>query len=85
VVIHAADETVVVCLLTSNRKRVTVPGNVALDAGEGNLSRLSIVEVSKVFTVTRSQLGEYIGRLSERRIEQVLAGIRFVQTSFLER
>jgi len=78
-------DTVVVCLLTSNRQRVTMPGNVLLEAGEGNLTRLSVVEVSKVFPVARSRLGDSIGTLSEQRIEQILAGMRFVQTSFFER
>jgi mRNA interferase MazF len=71
--------TVVVCGLTSNRKRGNLPGNVLLDAGEANLTRPSVVEVSKVTSIAKTQLGEYIGTLSPARVEQILAGMRFLQ------
>jgi mRNA interferase MazF len=77
-------ETVVVCALTSNMNKVSVPGNVLLDAGEADLTRQSVVEVTKVSTVTKSQLGAYIGRLSAKRIEQIRAGMRLVQASYWE-
>ena len=71
--------TVVVCALTTNLKRAKAPGNVLLEAGEGNLPRQSIVVVSRVSTVDKKQLGEYIGSLSRQRIDQILAGMRFLQ------
>ena len=77
---HSRISTVVACALTSNIRRVTMPGNVLLEAGEANLPRQSVVEVSKVVTLDKFQLGEYIGTLSERRIQQILAGMRFVQS-----
>lgn len=80
---HSRILTVTACALTSNIQRVSLPGNVLLEAGEANLSRPSVVEVAKVSTVDITQLGEYIGTLSERRIEQILAGMRFIQTAFL--
>lgn len=67
--------TVIVCALTSNLKRAQAPGNVLLEAGEGNLPKPSVVLVSQVFTVDKSQLGEFIGRVSERRVKQILAGL----------
>ena len=82
---HSRLTTVVACALTSNIARVSIPGNLLLEAGEGNLPRQSVVEVSKVSTVEKDQLGEYIGSLSEARIKQILAAMQFVQTSFLDR
>ena len=82
---HSRLNMVVVCALTSNIKRVTIPGNVLLEAGEANLPRQSVVEVSKVSTVEKSQLGEYIGSLTHQRINQILEGIRFQQVSFFAR
>lgn len=70
---------VTVCALTSNLKRAKEPGNVLLNEGEANLSRQSVVVVSRVFTVEKTHLGEYIGMLAEQRIDQVLAGMRFLQ------
>lgn len=77
--------TVVVCALTSNLKRAQEPGNVLLDLGEGNLPRQSVLVVSQVSSVDKTALGEYIGTLSDRRVEQVLAGMRFQQASFFDR
>ncbi len=71
--------TVVVCALTTNSKRANALGNVLLDVGEANLPRQSIVVVSQISTVDKSQLGEYIGSLNEQRINQILAGMRFLQ------
>ncbi len=85
VVIHADSESVTVCALTSNLNKVTMPGNLLLEIAEGNLSRQSVVEVSKVLTVPQEQVGEYIGTLSQARVKQIFAGIRFVQTSFFSR
>lgn len=72
-------DKVVACELTSNLKRAKEPGNVLLDEGEANLPRQSVVMVSQVSTVEKTQLGEYIGTLKEQRIDQILAGIRFLQ------
>ncbi|MCP3140352.1 type II toxin-antitoxin system PemK/MazF family toxin [Pyxidicoccus xibeiensis] len=77
--------SVVVCALTSNLKRANEPGNVLLDEGEGNLSRRSVVVVSQVSAVDKTQLGAYIGALSEQRVQQILAGMRFQQVSFFDR
>ena len=67
--------TVIVCALTSNMQRAQSPGNVLLDKGEGNLPKRSVVLVSQVFTVDKLQLVEYIGKLSERRVKEILDGI----------
>jgi len=82
---HSRINTVVACALTSNIKRANTPGNVLLDVGEANLPEQSVVEVSKVSTVDKTRLGEYIGSLTERRTNQILAGMRFLQASFFAR
>lgn len=74
--------TVVVCALTSNLNRRTEPGNVLLEPGEANLPKQSVVVVSQVEAVEKSQLGAYIGSLSAQRIAQIFAGMRFQQRSF---
>ena len=72
-------DTVVVCTLTTNMKRAKAAGNVLLEIGEANLTKQSIVVVSQVSTVNKTQLGEYIGSLNEERINQILAGMKFLQ------
>ena len=71
-------QTVVVCALTSNLRRAKAPGNVLLELGEGNLSKESVVVVTQLFTVDKTQLGEYIGNLSHKRVNQIVEGIRLV-------
>ena len=71
--------TVVVCALTTNIKRAKAPGNVLLEVGEANLLKRSVVIVSQVSTVNKIQLGEYIGTITMERINQILAGMQFLQ------
>jgi hypothetical protein len=37
------------------------------------------VVVSQLSTVDKADLGDYIGSLDERRVSQILAGMRFLQ------
>jgi mRNA interferase MazF len=77
---HSRVNSVVVCALTTNLKMAALPGNVLLDTNEANLEKSSVVVVSKISTVEKSKLGDYVGSLDSRRIKQILAGIRFLQT-----
>lgn len=70
--------TVVVCVITSNLKRATAPGNVLLDEGEGNLPQRSVVNVTQIFTVDKNDLQEKIGALSSPRVREILAGVQLV-------
>lgn len=71
-------KTVVVCPLTSNLKRAEAPGNVLLEKDEANLPKQSVVNVSQIFTVDKTQLDEYIGALPPKRIREILDGINLV-------
>jgi len=78
---HSRIATVVVCSLSSNLKRASEPGVILLDAGEGGLERQSVVIASQVSSVRKDRLGERIGALSSHRVDQVIAALRFLQTS----
>jgi mRNA interferase MazF len=82
---HSRITSVVVCALTSNLRRANEPGNVLLEVGEGNLPRQSVVVVSQVSSVGKARLGGWTGSLSDARVEQILAGLRFQQVSFFGR
>ncbi|MCU0567131.1 MAG: type II toxin-antitoxin system PemK/MazF family toxin [Oculatellaceae cyanobacterium Prado106] len=71
-------KTVIVCALTSNLRRSAGQGNVLLEGGEANLPDQSVVNVSQIFTVDKAALIEKIGRLSQERIRQILAGIALI-------
>jgi len=76
---HSRIDSLVVCALTTNIKQAKSPGNVLLEQGEANLLKQSVVVVSKITVIKKTQLGEYVGSLTNQRIDQVLAGIRFLQ------
>ncbi len=69
---------VVVCALTSNLKRAAAPGNVLLKEGEANLPKGSVVNISQVFTVNKSDLSDKTGTLPKERLYQILEGIRLL-------
>jgi len=70
--------TVVVCALTSNLKRAAAPGNVLLKKGEANLKKDSVVNISQLVTVNKSDLVERIGTLSPARVRQVIDGVKLL-------
>lgn len=70
--------TVVVCALTSNLKRAKAPGNVLLQEGEGNLKKASVVNISQIITVNKSDLVEKIGSLSNVTIEKIIEGVKLL-------
>ena len=70
--------TVVVCALTSNIKRADAPGNVLLQKGEANLPQKSVVNISQVFTVNKSELVDKIGHVSQKRLLEILDGIQLL-------
>ncbi len=77
---HSKINTVIICMLTSDLKRAQMSSNVLLEKGEANLPKASMVNVSQLLTVDKTQLGEYIGTVSKKRIYQILDGVE----SFLE-
>lgn len=73
--------TVVVMALSSNLNKANEPGNVLLDVGEAGLPKQSVVVVSQISSVPKSSLGSRVGKLADARVEQSLAGLRFLQRS----
>ena len=70
--------TVVVCALTSNVKRAQAPGNVLLKKGEATLPKKSVINISQVYTVNKSDLVEKIGKVSAKRFNEILEGIKLL-------
>jgi mRNA interferase MazF len=70
--------TILVCGLTTNLRRANAPGNVLLDENEADLPKQSVVIVSQLLTVDKSELIDKIGTLSKERIEQILEGIKLL-------
>ena len=67
--------TVVVCALTSNLNRGRAPGNVFLQKGEGDIKKDSVVNITQIVTVNKSDLVERIGSLSQARVTEIIEGV----------
>lgn len=70
--------TALACALTTNLRRAKAPGNVSLNEDEADLSKQSMVVVSQVLTIGKSELGEKIGTLSKDRIGEIIDGIKLL-------
>ncbi len=65
----------VVCPITSNLARGEARGNVLLEQGEGNLQRPSVVNVSQVVSVDKSELSERVGHLPVVKVDAIRRGL----------
>jgi mRNA interferase MazF len=70
--------TVLACALTTNLRRAKAPGNVLLSENEAELPKQSVIVISQVLTVDKSELTDKIGTLSKERINQILEGINLI-------
>ncbi len=64
--------------LTTNLRRAKAPGNVLLDETEADLPKQSVVVVSQVLTIDKSELIDKIGVLSNERVYDILEGIKLL-------
>jgi len=70
--------SLVVAIITTSLRLGEMPGNVALSERVSGLREKSVVNVSQIFTLDRNDLLEYVGTLSERKMEQIDEGLRLV-------
>jgi len=70
--------TVVCVPLTSNLRWSRAPGNVYLETAATGLPKDAVANVSQVVALDRSVLDERAGKLSDREVALVLAGIDVV-------
>jgi len=70
--------TVVVCSLTSNIKLASAPGNVLLEKGEANITKASVVNISQIATINKTDLKEKIGQLPKEKIDKIIDGIDYL-------
>jgi len=75
---QSAIRTVLVCALTTNVRLARARGNVLLELSEAQMPLQSVVNVSQVYTVDKSELTDetYIGTLSLERMDQIITGLQ---------
>lgn len=70
--------TIIGAVITSNLDLAEMPGNVLIKKNQTELSKDSVVNATQIVTVDKSELLEYVGTLSERKMEQIENGLRLV-------
>lgn len=70
--------TVVCVPLTSNLAWATAPGNTLLSAKATGLPKDSLANASQLFAIDRSFLGTRVGKVTPKRLEQILVSIDVV-------
>lgn len=69
----------VVCIpLTSNLNWAEAPGNVRLSARASGLSKDSVAVLPHIIAIDRSALVQRVGRLPQRAMEMIFAGLDVV-------
>jgi mRNA interferase MazF len=70
--------TVVAAVITSNTALATVPGNVFVPAAASGLPRDSVVNVTAIVTLDKSDLDDETGQLPASLMDEVDRGLRRV-------
>ncbi|HVO17607.1 MAG TPA: type II toxin-antitoxin system PemK/MazF family toxin [Anaeromyxobacter sp.] len=70
--------TVVCAPLTSNLNWAEAPGNVNLPARSTGLTKDSVANLSQIVTLDRDVITERVGRISQKQLELVFAGLDLV-------
>jgi mRNA interferase MazF len=69
---------VIAVTITSNIRLADAPGNVKLALGKSGLSRDSVANVSQIITIDKQFLGEKVGQINHRTMQQIDEGIKLV-------
>jgi mRNA interferase MazF len=70
--------TVIAAVITSNTALTTMPGNVFLPSAISGLPRDSVVNVTALVTLNKSDLDEKSGQISDGILDEVNRGLRVV-------
>ena len=71
-------ETFIGVVITTNLRLSKMPGNVLLEPKQSGLPEISVVNVTQIVIANKTDLLEFVGMLSERKMEQVEKGLRLV-------
>jgi mRNA interferase MazF len=73
---RSAIKTVTVAAITSSLRLAAAPGNVALASGSAGIDRDSVINMSQVVTLDKSNLTKRLGNLDGLKMDQVDASLR---------
>lgn len=67
--------SVIVVISTTNLRLANIPGNVLIEGGTGGLRENSVINVTQVFTLDKSDLIEQLGTLPPDKLAKMDAGL----------
>ncbi len=70
--------TVICLVITSNLKLADAPGNLLIKSQESNLSKDSVINVSRIITLDKSILSDCTGAIHEKTMKKVEIGVKLV-------
>jgi mRNA interferase MazF len=70
--------TVVIAAITSNLNLAKAKGNVGISPNQSGLEKNSVINVSSLLAIDKKFFQEYVGILSEAKMEKVDKGLRLV-------
>ncbi|CAN5605724.1 type II toxin-antitoxin system toxin endoribonuclease MazF6 [soil metagenome] len=70
--------TVLVAIITSNTAIAVMPGNVFLPAATTGLTRDSVLNVTALVTLNKSELGEHVADVPDYLLNDIDLGLRGV-------
>ena len=70
--------TTIVAVITSNTALAAVGGNVFVSAASSGLNKDSVINVSQLLTVNKTDLDETVGQIPDHLMDEVDLGLRLV-------
>ena len=68
--------TVIIIAISTNLNLARASGNVSLTPKQSGLSKESVVVVSQLLTIDKRLLRDFVGSLSDKKMEQIENGLR---------
>ncbi len=71
-------QTLIIAAITSNVKLQAAPGNVFLSRSESGLPKDSVVNVSQIYTIDKSDLARCVGSIPPNILRSVDDGLKVI-------
>ena len=72
-------QTVLMAVVTTALRLAEMPGNVVLEPEQSGLPQISVVNVTQLATLNKTDLLERVHQLSSKNMVKIEAGLRLVQ------
>ena len=71
-------DSVIIAISTTNLRLARMPGNVSISAGTAGLKVASVINITQLFTVDKTDLLLLLGNIPSNIMEQIDKGLRLV-------